>query len=143
MQCVDVNVLVYALRHDLDQHDAYRSVLEELANGIEPLGVPDLVLSGFVRVVTNRRIFVEPSSSGEAWDFVEQLLAAPAVTMLRPGEHHWEHFRRLASEIDATGNDVPDAYLAAYPAERNATWLSADRGFARFTGLRWRHPNAV
>ena len=101
------------------------------------------MLSGFVRIVTNRRIFVEPSSSEEAWEFVEQLLAAPAVTLLQPGERHWEHFRRLASEIDATGNDVPDAFLAGYASERNATWLSADRGFARFTSLRWRHPIAV
>ena len=68
MQCVDVNVLVYALRHDLDQHDAYRRVLEELANGLEPLGVPDLVLSGFLRVVDEpedlRRTVVEPGGVG-------------------------------------------------------------------------------
>ncbi len=143
MNCVDVNVLVYAFRSDLEQHDMYRIALEALANGDEPMGIPDLVLSGFLRLVTNRRIFVEPTASDEAWAFVEQVLDAPAVTMLRPGEHHWAHFRRLAGEIDATGNDVPDAYLAAYATERNATWLSADRGFARFPSLRWRHPLTV
>jgi predicted nucleic acid-binding protein len=59
---------------------------------------------------------------------------------LRPGERHWGLFRRLAGDIDARGNDVADAYLAAYALENNATWLSADRGFARFQRLRWRHP---
>lgn len=37
-------------------------------------------------------------------------------------------------------SDITDAYLAAYAMENNATWLSADRGFARFPRLRWSHP---
>jgi predicted nucleic acid-binding protein len=49
-------------------------------------------------------------------------------------------FRQLAEDIDARGNDIPDAYLAAYAMDNNATWLSADRGFARFKRLRWAHP---
>lgn len=47
---------------------------------------------------------------------------------------------QLATDIDARGNDIADAYLAAYALEDNATWLSADRGFARFHRLRWTHP---
>jgi uncharacterized protein len=43
-------------------------------------------------------------------------------------------------DIDACGNDIPDAYLAAYALDNNATWLSADRGSARFKRLRWAHP---
>lgn len=140
MRCVDVNVLVYAHRADLPEHADYRRLLERLANDDEPLGVPDLVLSGFARVMTNRRVFSEPTTSREAWDAVEALLAAPATMQLRAGERHWTVFRRLADDIDARGNDIADAYLAAYAVENNATWLSADRGFARFQRLRWRHP---
>jgi uncharacterized protein len=44
------------------------------------------------------------------------------------------------ADIDARGNDIADAYLAAYALENNATWLSSDRGFARFRRLRWSHP---
>lgn len=140
MRCVDVNVLVYAHRSDLPEHDAYRPMLEELANGDEPLGLPDAVLSGFMRLMTNRRIFKEPASAEETWQDVDALLAAPAAVRLAPGARHWELFRRLAENIDARGNDIPDAFLAAYAVENNAVWLSADRGFARFEGLRWRHP---
>jgi predicted nucleic acid-binding protein len=60
--------------------------------------------------------------------------------VLRPGARHWTVFRQLASDINARANDIPDAYLAAYAVENNATWLSADRGFARFHRLRWSHP---
>jgi toxin-antitoxin system PIN domain toxin len=140
MRCVDTNVLVYAHRADLPEHADYRSLLERLANGDEPLGLPDVVLSGFVRVVTNRRIFREPTTSEEVWQAVDALLAAPAAMMLRAGERHWVSFRQLAADINARGNDVPDAYVAAYAVENNATWLSADRGFARFPRLRWSHP---
>lgn len=140
MRCVDVNVLVYAHRADLPQHADYRRLLERLANDDEPLGLADAVLSGFVRVTTNRRIFVEPTALDDAWRAVDELLAAPAAMRITPGPRHWDHFRQLATDIDACGNDVPDAYLAAYALENNATWLSADRGFARFTRLRWVSP---
>jgi uncharacterized protein len=140
MLCVDVNVLVYAYRADLPEHSDYRRLLERLANDDQPLGLPDLALSGFVRVVTNRRIFTEPTSASRAWEAVGELLAAPAAMRLRAGERHWGLFRQLADDIDARGNDIADAYLAAYALEHNATWLSADRGFARFRRLRWRHP---
>ncbi|WP_343600475.1 TA system VapC family ribonuclease toxin [Mycobacterium sp.] len=140
MLCVDVNVLVYAHREDLAGHDDYRRLLERLANDDQPLGLPDVALAGFVRVTTNRRVFTEPTSTADAWRAVESLLAAPAAVRLVPGERHWTLFRRLAADIDARGNDVADAYLAAYALENNATWLSADRGFARFRRLRFYHP---
>ncbi len=140
MLCADVNILVYAHREDLPEHRDYRELLERLANGDEPLGLADLALVGFVRVITNRRIFTEPTSADTAWAAVDALLGAPAAMQLRPGERHWTFFRQLARDIDAHGNDIADAYLAAYALENNATWLSADRGFARFHRLRWRHP---
>lgn len=142
MRCVDVNVLVYAHRDDLPQHQDYRARLETYANGDEPLGLAELVLDGFLRVVTNRRIFNQPTSPPEAWQQLDALLAAPAAVRVRPGRRHWSAFRTLAHQIDAKGNDFTDAYLAAHAVENNATWLSADRGFARFDGLRWEHPLA-
>ena len=60
--------------------------------------------------------------------------------LLQTSERHWTHFRRLADDIDARGPDVADAYVAAYALDNNATFISADRGFARFSRLTWRHP---
>jgi toxin-antitoxin system PIN domain toxin len=140
MLCVDVNVLVYAHRADLPEHAQYRQLLERLANGDEPVGLPDLVVSGFVRVMTNRHIFSRPTNSDEVWAAVDALLESPAGMHLRAGNRHWTLFRQLANDIDARGNDIADSFLAAYPLENNATWLSADRGFARFQRLRWKHP---
>ena len=37
---------------------------------------------------------------------------------------------------------MTDAYFAALAIESGSEWITADRGFARFPGLRWRHPLA-
>lgn len=140
MRCVDVNVLLYAHRADLPEHRSYRRLLQEWANDDEPLGLADAVLAGFLRVITNRRIFVEPTPPAAAWQQIDNLLGARASIALHPGERHWEHFTRLAQRIDAKGNDISDAYVAAFAVDNNATFLSADRGFARFPDLRWSHP---
>ena len=62
-----------------------------------------------------------------------------AVT-LAPGERHWDIFQRLCREANAKGNLIPDAYLAALAIESGAEWITTDRDYARFPGLRWRHP---
>jgi hypothetical protein len=59
-----------------------------------------------------------------------------------PGERHWGIFRRLCNEVGARGNLVPDAYLAALAIESGSEWVTTDRDYARFPGLRWRHPLA-
>jgi hypothetical protein len=140
MICLDVNVLVNAHRLDVADHDGYASLLVGLATGSEPMGLPDVVLSGFLRVVSNRRVFKVPTPSATALEFVDQLINSRAGILLRASERHWSTFVELAQDLGATGNDIPDAYIAAYAVDNNATFLSADRGFARFDRLRWRHP---
>lgn len=141
MRCVDVNVLVYANRADSVDHQAYRDRLERWSNDdTEPVGLPDVVVNGFLRIVTNRRIYADPTPPPVAWRQVDEMLNAPAARLLRGSDLHWAQFRRLAEQIDAKGDDITDAYIAAYAIANNATFLSADRGFRRFDGLRYEHP---
>lgn len=64
----------------------------------------------------------------------------PNAVTLTPGERHWGIFQRLCREANAKGNLVADAYLAALAIETGAEWITTDRDYARFSGLRWRHP---
>jgi predicted nucleic acid-binding protein len=57
-----------------------------------------------------------------------------------PGERHWELFERMCGEGSARGNLVSDAYLAALVVDSGSELVTTDRDFARFPGLRWRHP---
>jgi toxin-antitoxin system PIN domain toxin len=138
----DVNVLVYAHKEGVDRHPEYRSWLEDALNGDEAFGVSDLVLSSVLRIVTHPRIFDVPSPWGLAREFVEAVRAAPAAVPVTPGRRHWQIFTRLGDRSGVAGNLVPDAYLAALAIESGAEWVTTDRGFARYEGLRFRHPLA-
>ena len=136
----DVNVLVYAYREDMADHHRYRAWLGRTVNAGRPYGVSELVLSAFVRVVTNRRVFRNPSTPSEALSFTRRLLSPSNCVPVRPGPGHWAVFDGLCRRHDVAGNLVADAYLAAIAIEAGCELVTADRDFARFAGLRWRHP---
>jgi toxin-antitoxin system PIN domain toxin len=136
----DVNVLVYAHRADAPGHAAYRTWLENEINSDAAFGLSDLVLSGFVRVVTHARVFKSPSKLSDALRFANQLREQPNCVTVSTGEHHWEIFLRLCAGGAAKGNLVADAYLAAIAIENGCEWITTDRDFGRFRGLKWRHP---
>lgn len=136
----DVNVLVYAHRADAPDHDSYRRWLTELIGAEEPFGLGDLVLSGFIRVTTHPRIFRTPTPLDEALGFAQALRSASNAVPVAPGERHWSTFVRLCEDGAARGNLVPDAFLAALAIEAGCELITTDRDFARFPGLRWRHP---
>ena len=140
MILMDVNVLVYAHRDDVKDHQAYRDWLESVVNSESAYGYSERVLSGFLRVVTHSKVFEQPSSMGVALAFAEQIRTAPQAVCLAPGKNHWQLFVRCMEAISAQGNDVPDAYLAALALEWDCDWVTTDRGFRRFKGLRVRHP---
>ena len=136
MLCVDVNVLVDAFRSDAPGHEPARGWLDDARQGHEPLALLPEVASSFVRIVSNRRIWRLPSSATDALAFVSALRASPAVSWQHPGPRHWEILDSLVLDLGLTGDDVPDAYLAAAALEVGATFVTSDRGFARFRTLR-------
>lgn len=136
----DVNVLVYAHRHDSVRHAEYQSWLERRLDSDRAFGLYDLVLSGFLRVVTHPRVFGDPTPLPIAIQFVSSLRNHPNAVMLTPGERHWDIFQRLCQEVNAKGTLIPDTYLAALAIEAGAEWVTIDRDYARFKSLRWRHP---
>lgn len=142
MLLVDVNVLVYAHREDAPNHPRYRAWLEDLVNGVESYGMADLVLSGFIRIVTHPRVFNPPSNTDLAMTFANRVREQPNCVSVAPGTRHWEIFSRLCRTSGVRGNLVPDAYLAALAIESGSEWITTDRDFSRFPGLRWRHPFA-
>ncbi|GLZ51638.1 type II toxin-antitoxin system VapC family toxin [Actinomycetospora sp. NBRC 106378] len=140
MIACDVNVLVHAFNADDEQHEPYRHWLEAAAGGHEPFGLSAVVASGFIRVVTHPKVLDEPLAVSAALDLLAALRSAPAVVPLEPGPRHWVLFDDLCRRAGARGNAVPDAFLAALAIEHGCTWVTADRGFARYPGLRVRHP---
>jgi toxin-antitoxin system PIN domain toxin len=140
MVAPDVNVLVYAHREDLPEHAACRLWLEGIVGAHAAYGIFELVLSGFVRVVTHPRVFNTPTPLDQALAFADELRSQSNGVLVRPGARHWEIFESLSLAVQAKGNLVADAYLAALAIESGCEWVTTDRDYARFPGLRWRHP---
>jgi toxin-antitoxin system PIN domain toxin len=136
----DVDVLVDAFEPSSPRHDEYRSWLQDTLSSVEPYGVNEFVLSGFIRIVTHPRIFESPSSTTTALAFAHAVRSAANAAPILPGARHWSIFTDLLDETAASGNGVPDAYLAAPAIESGSEWITTDRGFARYPRLRWRHP---
>ena len=137
----DVNVLIYAHFEDIvAEHPEYARWLTRLATGPEPFALSVLVLSGFVRVATNSRIFDPPATLATAFDFVTSLVERPTARIVGPGPDHLSIFEKLCREARATGKLVADAQHAAVAVEHGCTMVSTDSDFNRFAGLRWQHP---
>lgn len=140
MLMCDVNVLVYAHREDSPNHGMYRQWLEDQINSDAAFAVSELVLSGFLRIVTHPKIFDPPSDLEDALAFVGAIRAQPNCVVVSPQARHWDIFLKLCRLANAKGNLIPDAYHAALAIEAGCEWITTDRGFSRYPGLRWRTP---
>lgn len=135
----DVNVLLYAFRRDSARHIDYRRWLERTVND-EAYGIAPQTLASLVRISTHPGIYVTPSQVSEAVAFCETILEAPGCTVIQPGTRHWAIFTDVCRQARATGNLVQDAWFAALAIESGCEWITTDRDYARFPGLRWREP---
>ena len=136
----DVNILVYAHRKDTAHHDATRRWMEDVIRSDRAYGMSELVVSGFIRIVTHPRVFNPPSPLDAALAFADEVMTPAHAVRIAPGPRHWDIFARLCRESGAKGNLVADAYLAALAIESGCEWISTDGDYARFRDLRWTRP---
>jgi toxin-antitoxin system PIN domain toxin len=137
---VDANLLIYAYDVSSPRHVAARQWLEEALVGVEPVQFPLQSVLAFVRIGTDPRVFERPLDSTEAIAIVDSWLTRPTARLVTPGDGHWRILADVARAGQARGPRLMDAHLAALAIEHGATLMSADRGFARFPGLRFRNP---
>jgi toxin-antitoxin system PIN domain toxin len=109
-------------------------------SGAATVGFSWTVLLAFVRLITKAELFDTPLSVDDAFDQVDQWLAAPAAVIVEPTARHADVLRSLLSERGAGGNLVTDAHLAALAVEHRGQIVSFDRDFDRFAGVRWERP---
>jgi uncharacterized protein len=141
MMLADVNIYVNAFRPDAEQHLSCRTWLDRLNDGDSAFGVSPQVLSSFIRIATHRRIFRTPSPLTEVLGFCRLLIEHPNARLIQPGERHWAIFERLCIAANAKDDLVPDAWFAALAIEHGCDWITLDRDFSRFSGLKWRAPD--
>jgi toxin-antitoxin system PIN domain toxin len=139
----DVNVLIYAFRKGVPHHAACRAWLDAVVLDAAPFGISPLALAALVRITTNQRSYAPSSSLEDALGFCDDLLNQPHCQIVEPGERHWDIFKRLCIETDTHGARVTDAWYAALSIEWGCEWITFDRDYARFPGLKWQVPTAA
>jgi uncharacterized protein len=140
MKLLDLNILLYAVNADSAHHRTAKQWLELALAEDEPVALPWIVILGFLRIATNKRILARPLTGAQAIDVVDDWLAQPIVRLLPPSDEHWRIFKSLLAESGTAGNLTTDAHLAALAIENGATLYSTDADFQRFARLRWRNP---
>jgi hypothetical protein len=132
----DVNVLVAASRGDHPHHAVARAWLEQAlqaaASGASFTLMP-MVLASFLRLVTSAKIFQRPTPIIEAVEFVDALLTVPGV-QLAPLGPEWPRLRQLCLDKQLSGNDLPDAWLAAAALQLGEHLVSFDRDLRKLVG---------
>jgi uncharacterized protein len=137
---IDVNVLVYAKRLDAVDHAKFEAWLDETYRASATVGYSELILSSVLRILSHPQIFREPTPLDEALEYVGNIREHSASMPVVPGSRHWNLFTGLCRSAGARGNLIADAYFAALAIEAGCEWITADRDYSRFDGLRWRHP---
>lgn len=138
----DLNLLLYAYNADSTRHALAKAWWEDLLNSGQRVGLPWIVILGFVRLSTARGILKNPISTDDAMNRIEAWLAQPGVSILNPAAQHLVELRRTLNAIPG-GPLTTDAHLAALAIEHRAEIHSTDGDFSRFPGLRWSNPLAA
>ena len=129
----DVNVLVAASRQDHVHHDAALASLEaalSVSAAWRSMTILPMVASGFLRLVTHPKVFVEPTPIKAAQAFLRAILDTPGVVLL-PLWDEWQLFEQLCVQHGLRANDIPDAWIAAAAQINHEHLLTFDKGFRR------------
>ena len=143
MIILDSNVLLYSAHLDFVQHPTAKTFLENQLRGNESIGIPWVSILAFIRLSTNLKTLKIRLSPKQALDRVDVWLNHPNVSTPEPGKRHFQIMQSLILAAGQAANLTNDAHLAAIAIERNATMVSFDQDFARFSGLRLQIPHAL
>jgi toxin-antitoxin system PIN domain toxin len=136
----DINVLTYAFRDDSPRHASSRDWLLRTIKSDARFGLSKLTLNALVRITTDHRIFATPSALTDAFGFCQDLLVQPHCHLIEPGKRHWTIFEKLCLETRMIGRTVTHACFAALAIESGCEWITFDRDYGRFPGLKWSTP---
>lgn len=140
MKIVDLNVLLYALNEDAPHHRTVNRWWVQALQGDETIGLPWVVLNGFLRLATHPRVFPNPLTTAQATARIDTWLALPVIDVPVEKPGHWHTLRSVLAATGTAGNLVTDAHIATLALTRDAVVASCDHDFARFDKLRLVNP---
>ncbi len=145
MFVADTNVLIYAADQDSELHSPCRALLEDWRRQSSPWYLTWSICYEFLRVSTHPKVFRKPWGLIAAWEFLDAVLAAPAVSVLLAGDRHLEVLRETLAEFPhLRGNILHDAHTAVLMREHGIrNIVTRDHDFRRFSFVKVVDPLAA
>ncbi len=136
----DINLLVFAYNSDAPFHHRARAWWESCLTDRRTVGLPWVVMLGFVRLMSSQAICSDPMEPVVAIGHVESWLERPQTLISVPGPRHLDILSEITQSARISSRLTTDAHLAALAIETQAELHSNDIDFGRFPGLRWIDP---
>ena len=136
----DLNLLIYAYNDGTRLHQEAKSWWENLLDGNTRIGIPWVVSTGFIRLMTHSKLLAHPVSTADAIRFIRQWFALSQVSPIHPGTKHLDCLAQCLEVAGTGGNLTTDAHIAALAMEYQAIVHSNDTDFSRFAGVKWINP---
>jgi uncharacterized protein len=134
---IDTNLLVYAHRAAVPEHQAARRALERAAGGDAGWGIAQPVLAEFWSVVTHPASAGGPSTPSQARAFLDALIRDGGAQVWLPSSGFGEQLLRAAVDRKVTGPRIFDLQIALVALGHGAHELwTHDREFLAPPGLR-------
>ena len=134
MFVVDTNVLVYAANAGSPFHPSCKGALESWRRAPGAWYATWAILYEFLRVTTHPRVLSPAWTAGQAWSFVESLLASPGFGVLVATPRHAAVVAEVLREVPhLSGNLAHDAHTAVLMREHGIRRVyTRDTDFHRF-----------
>ena len=140
MILVDTNLLIYAYNSDSPRHAPAARWFEDLINSGVEIGFAEVVMIGFIRIMTQKRIVPRPLLAKQAIALVQSWLALPNARLLLATPESFANSLALIDAVGVAGNLCSDAQIAGLAQLYRATIASVDTDFLRFPGLKVHNP---
>jgi toxin-antitoxin system PIN domain toxin len=138
--CPDINLLLYATFVGYPKHAGAKAWWDGVLSGSQQVRLGHVVVIGFVRIATNRRVFANPLTMDQAVTVVDGWLQQPNVELIAPADSHWGNFKRMLLEGNAGSSLATDAHIAALAADYGLIVYSNDADFSRFQDIKVMNP---
>ncbi|MEP6716814.1 MAG: TA system VapC family ribonuclease toxin [Terriglobia bacterium] len=141
MIAVDTNILVYAHRKDSPFFQAAQTAIRGLSEAPEYWAIPWPCVHEFLAVVTNSRIFRDPTPLAAAIEQIDIWMESPFLRMIGESDAYWRVLAETLTAGKIEGAKIHDARIAAICRTHGvrALW-TADRDFSRIGGVNTLNP---
>ena len=140
---VDTNVLLYSFNVTSPHNAVAKKTLEALLSQQEDVAFTDIVMFEFIAQATSINRPGPSPTAGQAIAQLENWLTSKSAKVIRSKPGDFKTFARLCAESGRSGQNLFDVQVAAICIDNGVTeFVTADKGFEKFTELRVRNPFA-